>query len=92
MLGSFGGPDRDDSVQDTSSPAVDETSENHPVRILSGCLKSCTENSPGGTKRDRLNTSILVTEPATNETANKSTNVVNGDLEPVSEAQAKVTS
>lgn len=89
MIGGFGSPDRNDGVQYTSSPAVDKTGANHPVRVHSGGLKRGAENGPGGTKRDCLDTSILVTEPATNQTANKGSDVIDGHLERVSEAHTR---
>ena len=48
----------------------------HPVVVLSGALKCSTNNSPSSSKRDCLDTTIAVTEGTTNETAHKSTEIV----------------
>lgn len=80
MIGGFGGPDRNDSVEDTGSPAVDKTSHDHPVGVHSGGLKGSTDDGPYSTERDCLDTSIFVTEPAPDETTHKSANVIDGDL------------
>lgn len=80
MLGGFGGPDRHDSVKNTSTPSVDKTSEDHPVVILCRALKDGTENSPAGAESDRLDTAIAVTERATNETTHEGTEIVDRNL------------
>jgi hypothetical protein len=77
---SLSSPDRNNSVQDTSTPAVDEASEDHPGGVLSRALKSSTEDSPTRTKPDGLYAAIFVTEPTTNETADQGTDVVDRDL------------
>lgn len=79
MLSSLGSPDGDDGVKDTSPPAVDETSEDHPGVVHGRGLESSTEDSPGSTESDCLNTSILVAEPAADQAAYQSADVVDGD-------------
>ena len=79
MIGSFGGPDRDDSVEYPSSPAVDETSEDHPGVVHGRALKGSTDDSPESTECDCLDTSIFVTKPTTNETTDERSNVINAD-------------
>lgn len=80
MLGGFCGPDGHDGVENTSTPSIDETSKDHPDVVLCGALKSGTENSPGGAESNCLDTAIAVTERSTDETTNKSTEVVDRNL------------
>ena len=80
MLGGLRCPDGNDGVQDTGSPAVDQTGEDHPDVVLSGSLQAGTKNSPTSTQGDCLDTAILVTEPATNQAANQGTDVVDRNL------------
>ena len=80
MLCGFSGPDWNDGVEDTRSATVDETGEDHPGRILSSGLEGCSEDTPDGAKSNGLDTSVLVTSPSSDETADKSTEIVNGDL------------
>lgn len=79
MFGGFGGPDGNNSVQDTSSPSVDEASEDHPGVVHGRGLKSGAEDGPGSTERDGLNTAILVAKPTADQAPNQSANIVDGD-------------
>ena len=47
--------------------------------VLSRSLKSSTDNSPSGSKRDCLDTTITIPEGTTNQAANKSTEIVDRD-------------
>lgn len=80
VLGSLGGPDGNDGVQDTGAPTIDETSEDHPGGVHGRSLKSCTQDSPGSTKSDGLDTPVLVTEPTANQAADEGADVVNRNL------------
>ena len=79
MLGSLGGPDRNDSVEHSCTPSIDETSADHPNVILSRSLESSSNDGPTGSETDGLDPAITVTEPTTDETAHESTEVVDGD-------------
>jgi hypothetical protein len=79
VLSRFGGPDRDDGVQYTSTPTVDETSANHPGVILSRSLKRSTNDGPPSSQSDRLDTTISITERTADETAHERTEIVDGD-------------
>ena len=79
MLGSFGGPDWINSVEHSCAPSIDETGANHPSVILSRSLKSSTDDSPTSSKSDCLDTTITVTECTTDETADESTEIVDGN-------------
>ena len=48
----------------------------HPCAAHSGSLKTGPKDSPGRAETDGLDTSIFITEPATNETTDKGSNVV----------------
>ena len=80
MFSSLGSPDRNDRIEDTSTPPVDKTSEDHPGGVLSRALKRGTEDSPASTQRDGLYAAVFVTKPATNETADQGTDVIDRDL------------
>lgn len=80
VFSSLSSPDRHNRVKDTSTPAVDETSEDHPGGVHSRGLKTSTEDSPSSTKRNGLYAAVFVTEPTTNETADQGTDVVDRDL------------
>lgn len=80
VLGSFGSPDRNNGVQDTSAPTVNKTGEDHPGVVHGRRLKSGTEDSPSGTKRDGLDAAILVTEPTANQATYERTDVIDGNL------------
>jgi len=72
------------SAYHRSLPAQDEKrTENHPDVILSGGLETCAENSPGSAKGNRLDPTIAIAKPSTNETADEGTEVVDRDLRPV---------
>ena len=47
--------------------------------ILSRSLESGSDDSPTSSKTDCLDTAITVTKPTTNETADESTEIINGD-------------
>ncbi len=79
MLGSLSGPDRYNSVKHPCTPSIDETGADHPGVVLSRSLKSGSDDSPTSTERDCLDTAIFVTKPTTNETANESAKIVDGD-------------
>ena len=84
VLGGFGGPDRHDGVENTSTPSIDETSADHPVVVLGRALKAGTENGPASTESDCLDTPIAVTERAPDETTHEGTEIVDGNLLQVS--------
>lgn len=79
MLGSLGGPDWNNSVKNSCTPSVDETSADHPSVVLSRSLESSSDDGPTSSETNSLDTAIAVTEPATDETAHKSTEIVDGD-------------
>lgn len=79
VLGSLGSPDWNNSVEHSCTPSVDETGANHPSVVLSRCLESSTDDSPASSESDGLDTAITVTEPTTNETADESTEIVDGN-------------
>ena len=54
--------------------------EYHPYMVLSRALKSGTEDSPGSTEADGLDTTVPITEGASNETTNERPKIVNRDL------------
>ena len=93
MLRSFGGPDRNDSVKNTSAPSIDQASfymsaiscigdhkltEDHPGSVHSGGLKASANDAPDGAQSDGLDTSVLVSEPATGQAAHEGANVIDG--------------
>ena len=84
MFSSLGSPDWNNGVEDAGTEAVDQTSADHPIGILSRALQRGTNDSPASTKRDCLYTAKLITEPTTNETADQSTDIVDRDLVDVS--------
>lgn len=84
VLGGFGGPDRHDSVEDTSTPSIDEASADHPGVVLCGTLKGGTDNGPARTESDGLDTAIAVTERAPNKTTDEGTEIVDRNLFQVS--------
>ena len=79
MLGSLGGPDWDDGVEHSRTPSIDETSADHPRMVLSRSLQCGSDDSPTSSETDCLDTAITVTKPTTNETADESTEIVDGD-------------
>ena len=79
VLSSLGGPDRDNSVKHSCTPSIDETSADHPIVVLSRSLESSSDDGPASSKTNSLDTAITVTEPTTDETADKGTEVVDGD-------------
>ena len=79
VLGSLGGPNRNDSVKHSCTPSIDETSADHPSVILSRSLESSSNNSPTSSETYGLDAAITVTEPTTDETAYESTEIVDGD-------------
>ena len=79
MFGCFRGPDWHDSIKHPSTPAIDETSADHPSVILSGGLEASTDDGPPCPKTDRLDAAITITERTADETSDKSTEVVYGD-------------
>ena len=80
MIGSFGGPDRDNSVENTSAPTVDETGKDHPSVIHGRALKGSANDSPESSECDCLDTSISITKPASNKTTDKCSDVIDADL------------
>ena len=79
VLGRLSGPDRNNSVKHSCTPTIDETSADHPSVILSRSLQSSSDDSPAGAKTDGLDTTISITKPTTDETADESTEIVDGD-------------
>ena len=79
VLSSFGGPDWNNGVKHSCTPSIDKTGANHPRVVLSRGLKGSTDDGPTGSESDCLDTAITVTEPTTNETADESTEIVDGD-------------
>lgn len=79
MLGSLGGPDWNNSVENSCTPPIDKTGADHPSVVLSRSLKSSTENGPASSESNCLDTAITITEPPTNETAHESTEIVDGN-------------
>lgn len=76
VLGGFGGPNRNNGVEHSCSPSIDETGANHPSVVLSRSLKSCTKYGPSSSKSNGLDTAVTVTKPTTDETADQSTEVI----------------
>lgn len=76
VVGGFGSPDRNDGVEDTSSPAVDETGKNHPGVVHGRALEGSADDSPESSECDCLDTSIFITKPTTNETTDKRSDVI----------------
>lgn len=79
VLGSLGGPDWNNSVKHSGTPSVDETSADHPDVVLSRSLESSSDDGPASSETNSLDTAITVTEPTTDKTAHKSTEIVDGD-------------
>lgn len=76
MLSCFGGPNWNDGVENAGTPAVDETSADHPGGVHSSGLKRSADDSPSSSKSDRLDTAIAITEGTTDETAHEGTEIV----------------
>lgn len=78
VLRSLGGPDRNNGVEYSRTPPIDETGAYHPSVVLSRSLESRSEDSPTSSKSNCLDTAIAVTEPTANETAHEGTEIVDG--------------
>ena len=83
VLGSLGGPDRNDGVQHSCTPSIDQASADHPGVILSGSLECGSDDGPTSSETDCLDAAITITKPTTDETADESTEVVDGDDTPL---------
>ena len=79
VLGSLGGPDWNNSIEHSRTPSIDETGADHPSVVLSRSLESSTDDGPTSSESDGLDTAITVTERTTNETADESTEIVDGN-------------
>ena len=82
MAGGFRGPDWSDGVQDTSSDAVQDTRAKHPFGILGGALEGGADDSPQGGYGNGQNTTISITEPTPQESAEEGAGkIIHSDLE-----------
>lgn len=79
VFGCLGGPNRNNGVEHSCTPSIDETGADHPSVVLGRCLKSSTEDGPTSSESDCLDTAITVTKPTPNETADESTEIVDGN-------------
>ena len=70
---------RNDSIEDTSTPTIDQASANHPLLVLGRSLQASTNDSNAGAHTNSLDTSEAITNGATNQTADESTKVVDRD-------------
>ena len=82
VAGGFGRPDGSDGVQNARPDPVEDTGAKHPLGVLGGALEGGADDSPQGSHGDRLNPTISITEPASQEGAEKGARkVVHCDLE-----------
>ena len=79
VFSSLGGPNRNNSVEHSCTPSVDEPSTDHPSMVLSRSLESSADDSPTSSQTDGLDTSITITKPTTDETADESTEIIDRD-------------
>ena len=79
VLSGLGSPDWHNCIEHPCAPTIDETGADHPNMVLSRSLKGSTNDGPTSAESNCLDTAIAVTEPATNEAAYESTEVVDRD-------------
>lgn len=72
-------PNWDDGVKNTSTDAIDSTSADHPVMVHGRALQARSHDSPNGAQSDGLDSADLVANPSTQETSEKSSQIVDRD-------------
>jgi len=75
----FGRPDRDDSVEYSRAPTIDESSADHPSVILSAALEARSDDTPSRTQGDRPDPPDPLTDPSADESADQGTEIVDAD-------------
>ena len=81
MTGGLGSPDGCNGVQDACAHAIEDTGAEHPVGVLGRALQCGANDSPHGGQCDGIDSSELVTKPATDERTDESAGeIIDRDL------------